>query len=182
MPRLVNIVGLYKAEFAQGADYIVAHHVFIDSQPQGRFLDTSAALHLLGKRLGIGNHNAGAIVLGPVVEHLGAEDSRRGIHLPVFYVALVTRGENEHIAFSKDLAEVEIDVSGIVVIVGNNNHFSLVGKRNRSESNRHRRAGKPTQRHIADFVVGNARQCCNAAFRVDFLTKRLYVHCNVLFL
>ena len=94
LPRLIHIVHLYKAKLPEPLRHLGEVAFGVLGQCHRRGFYVLAALHFLGKCLGIGHHAVQLAVGVPAIEHLGAKYLLRRIYLPVFYVALIPRGEH----------------------------------------------------------------------------------------
>ena len=117
---LIHIVGCREAQFSQTRCHLGQVGGTTRTQLHGARLHILAAAHTLGQRLGIGHHPAHHGVVKPAVQHLGAQNLIRRIHLAVFDVALVARRKNQHMLVASQLTQVVVHVSGFIQIVHHN--------------------------------------------------------------
>ena len=108
MPGLVDVIHLHKSEFAQALGCLVHIRHAAAAQCYGVLVHILALSHALGYGFGIGHHPSQLFAFAPTIEHLGAQNLVGRVLLPVFYVALISRREYQHLTVVGYLAEVVI--------------------------------------------------------------------------
>ena len=118
LPRLIDVVLAGETVVEHPFDEAVEAQLLPHGDLHGVVAHLLARRHPLGHGFGIGHHETERGVVVPVREGLGAEHLRGGILLAIFYVALIARGEEHHLPLAAEGAEVLIEITGIVGIVG----------------------------------------------------------------
>ena len=118
-----------------------------DADTEGVVGDGLARGGALGKRLGICDDEAQVAVVGDAAESLGAQNLRGRVDLTVFDVAFIARREYRDGLLADEAREVEIEISGIVGRIADDEH----GHRPAFHAGEHhggRRAGQRISRHL----------------------------------
>ena len=176
LPRLVHIVNLGETQLAQAGCRGGEVGGAAGLQAQRAGLHACAVGHLLGQGLGIAHHPLQVGIAVPLVEHFGAQYGLRRIGLAILDVALVARGEYEHVLLAIDLAQVVVDVSRLIEVVG---HHQIGARETRQarEEHRCRRACKAIDTHQPVGRVGHHRgQGLGARLGVEQVAQLAYWH------
>ena len=171
LPRLIHIIHLAETEVAQAAASVGEVECGVHLDVDGGLIHHLAGAHLLGKRLGESHYTVQFALRVPLAEHLGAQYLVGRVNLPVLDVALVARGEDEHLLVAHNLAQVVIDVARLVEVVGDDEVRVLLTGQLCKEHRRRRASELVDDNHTVALACQHSLDGVAAQGLVEYVTQ-----------